>query len=275
MKLQPLVSIVIPTLNSKKLLDRCLSSITKQGYKNIEIIVVDNNSTDKTKMIAKKYTNLVFNKGFERSIQRNFGAIKSKGEYLLFIDSDMELSSTIVEECIKKIQSNDKIKAIIIPEESIGIGFWAQCKKLERSFYVGIDWIEAARFYDKKLFIKLGGYNEKLISAEDWDLSQRISTVYKIERVNNYIFHNEGNLSLIQTLGKKFYYAKHIKKYQQEQKNSSFFLKQAGIIKRYKLFFSNPKKLFYNPIIGVGMLSMKTAEFIVGGIGYLISIFLK
>ena len=145
-----LVSIIIPTKNSSTTLGACLKSIKNQTYKNIELIVVDNNSTDETKVIAKKYTDKVFNKGPERSAQRNYGVKQSNGEYTLIIDSDMELSEKVVENCVKKIQSNTHIKAIIIPEESFGVGFWAQCKKLERSFYIGVDWIEAARFFEKK-----------------------------------------------------------------------------------------------------------------------------
>jgi len=58
----PLVSIIIPTYNSARTLEQCLISIVAQDYKDIEIIVVDNNSTDTTKEIAQKYTQNVFNK---------------------------------------------------------------------------------------------------------------------------------------------------------------------------------------------------------------------
>ena len=80
---KPLLSVIVPTKNSERFLERCLKSIKSQTYKNLEIIVVDNNSNDKTKEIAEKYTKLVFNKGPERSAQRNFGVLKSKGEFVL------------------------------------------------------------------------------------------------------------------------------------------------------------------------------------------------
>jgi probable beta-1,3-galactosyltransferase len=57
----PLVSVIIPTYNSSRTLEKCLKSIKNQTYKNIEIIVVDNNSIDNTKEIAKKYTGKVYN----------------------------------------------------------------------------------------------------------------------------------------------------------------------------------------------------------------------
>jgi len=268
MNKNPLVSVIVPTKNSALTLEECLRSIKNQSYKNIEIIIVDNNSIDKTTEVAKKYTKLVFNKGPERSAQRNFGALKSRGEYLLFIDSDMELSKKVVEDCVAIFEKNKKIGGVIIPEESFGKGFWAKCKVLERSFYVGVDWIEAARFFPKKIFVQCNGYDEQLISGEDWDLNQKIKLKYKILRINNFIMHDEGNLSFAQLLKKKMYYGAKIKNYSSKKENNNEFKSQSSIIKRYKLFLSNPLKLFSNPLIGVGMLFMKTSEFIVGGIGY-------
>jgi probable beta-1,3-galactosyltransferase len=58
---KPVVSVIIPTYKSSRTLEKCLESIKNQTYKNIEIIVVDNNSTDNTKEIAKKFTQKVIN----------------------------------------------------------------------------------------------------------------------------------------------------------------------------------------------------------------------
>ena len=58
----PLVSVIIPTYNSASTLGVCLISLKNQTYKNIEIIIVDNFSTDTTRAIAKKYTENVFEK---------------------------------------------------------------------------------------------------------------------------------------------------------------------------------------------------------------------
>ncbi len=199
----PLISIIVPTRNSQLFLGNCLRSIKNQSYKNIEIIVVDNNSTDKTVEIAKKYTKLVFNRGPERSAQRNYGALKSKGNFLLFIDSDMELSKNVVADCVllshKSKVIGQALGGIIIPEESFGVGFWAQCKALERTFYEGVDWIEAARFFSKETFKEFRGYDEKQTGTEDFDLPQRIKNRYgenSMRRIESLIYHNEGKLSL-------------------------------------------------------------------------------
>ncbi len=271
MTTNPLVSVIIPTKNSSRTLDACLKSIENQTYESTELIVIDNNSTDNTKEIAKKYTDKVFNEGPERSAQRNFGAAQASGEYVLFIDSDMELSKKIVFECVEKIRSDSRAVAIAIPEESFGEGFWAKCKKLERSFYVGVDWMEAARFFKKEIFSKSGGYNEAMISGEDWDLSQRVKKGGRIIRISNFIYHNEGKISLAKTIKKKFYYAKNFHLYKDANKSEVFAAEQISTPARYMLFFAHPIKLFKNPPIGLGMLFMKTCEFVVGGVGYLIS----
>jgi len=207
-----LVSIIIPTKNSAATIEECLKSIKSQTYQNMEIIIVDNFSTDDTQKIAQRYTHNVFAIGPERSVQRNYGAAHSLGEYVVFIDSDMQLSENVIASCVQKIKSNEAYKGIIIPEESFGIGFWAKCKKLERSFYVGVDWMEAARFFSKKVFLEVGGYDKELTSGEDWDLSQRVSKLCGVTRIDELIFHNEGNPSLYKIVRKKVKYAKQLPK---------------------------------------------------------------
>lgn len=268
MKEDVLVSIIVPTYNSLPTLEACLKSVKNQSYKNIELIVVDNNSKDNTKDIAAKYTKNVFNQGPERSAQRNYGVEQSKGKYVMIIDSDMELSKEVVAQCVEQFK-DEKIMALVIPEESFGEGFWAQCKKLERSFYVEVSWMEAARAFPREVYTELGGYDTDMVSGEDWDLSQRAGNLGGIGRINAYIFHNEGKLSLIKTLKKKYYYAKKFATYQSKNKGAQNTANQTGVISRYKLFFSKPNKILEDPITFAGMIFMKTAEFGVGALGML------
>jgi glycosyltransferase involved in cell wall biosynthesis len=271
---KPLVSVIVPTYNSADYLEGCLKSIVNQSYEKVELIVVDNNSIDNTKEIAKRYTNHVYNHSPERSAQRNFGVKQSQGDYVLIIDSDMELSEDVVKSCVEKALNNNPLKAIIIPEESFGEGFWAKCKKLERSFYSGIDWQEAARFFEKNVYESLGGYDEEMTGGEDYDLPNRLEHQYgkeSIGRITPLIYHNEQKLSLLKILRKKFYYAATLNLYIKKDANKNRFAKQTSILRRYWVFFAQPSKLFNNPILGIGMLFMKTCEFTVGIIGYLLS----
>lgn len=265
----PTVSIIVPTYKSSASLRACLQSIKDQTYAPIELIVVDNHSADETVAIARQFTDTVYVRGPERSAQRNYGVEVATGTYVVIIDSDMELNPRVIEQCVALAQTDPEIGGIVIPEESFGEGFWAQCKRLERSFYVGVPWMEAARFYRKDIYRKLGGYNEQLVSGEDWDLSQRVGRASKIGRIDEFIMHNEGRLRLRTTLKKKFYYSQKFAAYLAANKTTEQVGSQTGILGRYKLFLAHPAKLFRDPILGIGMLFMKTCEFGFGGVGYL------
>ena len=266
---QPLVSVIVTTRNNRETIDACLLSVKAQDYPNIETVVVDNFSTDDTADIAKQYTDNVYQLGPERSTQRNYAVDKATGDYVVIIDSDMELNPGVISACIDEVMKKPELGGIVIPEESFGLGFWAQCKKLERSFYVGVDWIEAARFFRRDLYRETGGYDADLVSGEDWDLARRIAALAPIGRVNEFIMHNEGRLSLVKTLKKKYYYAGLAGAYLQKHNVQSKLNHQVGPIQRYKLFLSRPFHLFQNPILGFGMLFMKTCEFGFGGMGYI------
>jgi len=263
----PLVSVVITTKNVEKILKNLLKSIKRQTYPRIETIVVDNNSQDKTKEIARKYTDKVFNFGPERSAQRNFGARKAKGDYLLFLDADMELAPRVVEECVGVVRENPAIKAVIIPEESFGEGFWAKCKALERSFYLGDETIEAARFFDRKVFFEFDGYDENLTGPEDWDLPQRLKEKYKIGRIKSFIRHNEGKLFFFGLARKKYYYAQKLHHYL--KKHPSLVTRQQIVYFLRPAFYRNWKKLISHPILFFGMIIMLTAEMLAGVAGLL------
>lgn len=255
----PVVTIIVTTKNNETTIGACLESIVKQTYTSIELIVVDNNSTDKTKDIAHQYTDLVYNVGPERSAQRNYAAALSNGDYLMIIDSDMELAPTITTECVEVI--TESVKAVVIPEESFGVGFWAQCKALERSFYVGVDWIEAPRFFTKDLYNSVGGYDEAMSGGEDWDLRNRISAKTTIAHIDAVIRHNEGHLTLKEIILSRKYYAKGFRQQYAKPKVQGQKSGYTQAIDTFKLFFSHPGKLFSNPIYSVGMLFMKVVEF--------------
>jgi glycosyltransferase involved in cell wall biosynthesis len=260
---QTVVSVVVPTRNSESTIDRCLKSICKQTYQNIEVIVIDNYSKDKTREIAQKYAKVLLY-GPERSSQRNYGARSARGNYLLFIDSDMELSSTVVEDCVNATVRNH-LNAVVVPEVSFGEGFWTRCKALERSCYVGDDTIEAARFFGKDDFFSVGCFDEEMIGQEDWDLNVRINQAgFRISRIKSFIMHNEGRLSLQKTMIKKRNYGKTLRIY--TKKHPKEASTQLTIIR--PAFIRNWRKLAKDPVHASGMILMKFCEFGAGWIGF-------
>jgi len=109
----PLVSIIIPSYNRKDELISCLNSILQQDYPNLEIIVVDDNSSDGTvQTIQGLFPHVQVIAGSVNcgpSYRRNQGILASHGEYLLFLDSDVELQEpSIISKMVARFQKDDK-----------------------------------------------------------------------------------------------------------------------------------------------------------------------
>jgi len=174
--MKELASIIVPAYNEEKLIGRTLVSLRKQSYRPIEVIVVDNNSTDRTNGIARKYADkVIFLKDMGAAKARNFGAEKAKGNFLFFIDADFRLSKNAIEKCVAVLktdylagtakivyESKDyKVKLI----EAIQNFCLEQWKLFESGFL----------YVKKDTFEKIGGYRGKISFGENLDLLQRIS----------------------------------------------------------------------------------------------------
>lgn len=251
-----LVSVVVPARNSARTIEACLQSIRSQTHHLVELVVIDNGSTDRTPEIARRYADVFDSAGPERSAQRNRGARMSSGTFLLFIDADMVLDSTVVSECVDLAQTT-KAPGIVIPEVSVGEGFVARCRAFERSCYLGDASIEAARFFSRHAFEQCGGFDENLTGPEDWDLTARIGTVPMLPRTRAFITHNEGRLKLSQDLAKKKYYAASFLRYWQKHNRSE--ISQGNLVFR-AAFFRNWRRFARHPILGVGVLTLKSLE---------------
>ena len=252
------VSCIITTKNEREVIGALLSSIKTQSYKNFEIVLVDNDSTDETVKIAKTFGAKIFTYGPERSAQRNFGVKKAKGKYALILDADMVLTKNALADCVEKFEKDDGLGALVIPEKSFGEGFWTKCRAFEREFYVGEPSIEAARCFRKDIFLKFGGYDENITGPEDYDLPLRIKKAgNKIGRIKSYILHNERRFSPIKSAKKKFYYAAHAQVYL--RKHPEMAIKQGSLLFR-PVFLKKWKKFVNHPILGMGMFVVKGVE---------------
>lgn len=262
-----LVSVIVPTRNSAESLQECLQSIANQSYPSIELLIVDNHSDDATLEIARLFTSSIYTHGPERSAQRNMGARAAHGSYVVFIDSDMVLAPAVVEQCVQTLDDDPAAaKGVYIPERSVGSGFWALCKALERSCYVGDDTIEAARFFDRASFATVGGYDETLTAAEDWDLSQRVAHSGPLRRIDAYISHLEGHLTLGEAMRGKFYYGKSIGRYLRKRHSST--AKQLPIVR--SAFLRHWRRLVVQPRFTVGMIVLRLCEYMAGAAGLIV-----
>lgn len=181
------VSIVIPTYNGINKLKNILDSLKNQTYPHFEIIVSIDGSTDDSYLYLltrqSELTNLVIlnNENGGRAVCRNRGANAAKGDLLIFLDDDMRASENLVRQHLDfHSQYNDSIivgatfedielsKTDIQKYRAYLSRKWSQVKshKLKEPY------ISAANFsINKKLFLKLGGFDSKLNDAEDYDLA--------------------------------------------------------------------------------------------------------
>ena len=111
-----LVSVIVPAYNVERFLPRCVESLLKQSYSNLDIVIVDDGSTDKTGDIAEsyaeKYENIrcIHKENGGLSDARNVGLKYSKGEYIVFFDSDDWVESNVIEDNLRcLIQNNVKV----------------------------------------------------------------------------------------------------------------------------------------------------------------------
>ena len=114
-----LISVIIPTYNNGKFLDKCIESILSQTYCEFELLIINDGSTDNTIDILKYYGQKdkriklfnIENNGV--SFARNLGISKAKGEYICFIDSDDWVEKDYLSQFVSKIQNS---KTLIIQE---------------------------------------------------------------------------------------------------------------------------------------------------------------
>ncbi len=267
-----MITTVITTKNSEKHLKNCIDSLITQLNKKDEIIIVDNYSNDKTFDIANKYGDKVkfYTKGGERSIQRNFGIKKSKFEKILFLDSDMIISKNLIKKINDKL---DEYDAIYIEEMILGENLFNKIRRHERKLYSGT-YIDCVRAFKKKIFNKVGGFDESLTGPEDWDFNNKINLKYKthlleIKKINfngkvsenNYIdtfiknnisinelysqciYHNEIDLNLTEYIYKKAYYSESFKIYKDKWMGSKFVKEQLSFRGRLNVLLLNKKNL--------------------------------
>lgn len=214
------------------------------------IVVVDNGSTDDTVTIAKELSDLVLEGGPERSAQRNIGAAATDAAVVGFIDSDMILSPDVVRDAVRAIENG--AVAVVVPERTVGQGYWTAVRAFERTFYEGSDAIEAARFYSRVGFDLAGGFDEAMTGGEDWDLALRVEGHGPRVRIEPVILHDEGRVRYLEACRKKASYADGV---------ALFFAKHGP--RGRSLFARRPwlgrPSALVRPL-GVGLVALKVGE---------------
>lgn len=201
--MEELVSVVMPTFNGSNFIKRALDSIVNQTYKNIEIIVVDDLSTDNTYEYVKslKYTNLKLYKSDKKvtaSYARNIGISKAKGKYIAFMDDDEEWNNLKVYRQVEFLRNNPSYKAV-----------------LTNHFYKAGESIKAVNSYSsdytkdillmnvqvsagsnilayKSVVDKIGRFDENFVGHQDLEFAIRLDQECKIGHIDGYLFTVHG-----------------------------------------------------------------------------------
>jgi glycosyltransferase involved in cell wall biosynthesis len=176
------ISIIIPALNEENYINRCLKAIMKlnKGNMDLEIIVVDNGSTDKTIEISKSYGAkvLIKREGTIASL-RNYGAKNSKGDLIAFLDADCIVPEDWLEKALNYFGNNSKVILgfrLVVPADANWI---ARCWDLlfsKRDVTSEVKWLPTGNMIMKRdAFLSVDGFNETLETNEDCDFCFRIN----------------------------------------------------------------------------------------------------
>ena len=280
----PLVSIIIPTKNSSRTLAACLESVKKQSYKSIELIVVDNNSTDNTKEIALSFCHSrparcggnpgvfevkVFDWGPERSAQVNYGVRQALGEFIYKVDSDFILDKDVVMECVNKI--NEGFDAVVVHNSpDVRVSWIAKIRKFEVDMYKYDITHSSARFVKKNVYEKIGGFNEKITAGEDYDFQNKLNRGnFKTGFINAEVLHLGEPTDFWRHMKKYYEYGKDFVSYKKENEYEA--KEQLGFFRN--VYLKNWKKFLKFPILSLGFIIYNFLKFGFGGLGYFLGRF--
>ncbi len=211
------VSIVIPTYNEEKTIGECLDSLSRQSFRDFEIIIVDDGSTDRTMSVLSelKIKNLKFkilkqdHKG--AGTARNLGVKHAVGDILVFVDVDMTFAPDFIEKLIEPISGDPTLperlrgaRGTFSKEEYVlnWDNVWARCWNINEG------WMEQRRhpkhYPDKQKvfrailkseFDRVGGFDPKRGYTDDWSLSERLG--YEASSAVGAVFYHKNPDALL------------------------------------------------------------------------------
>ena len=203
------ISVIIPTLNEQEDLPILLESLSKQSCRDFEVIVADAGSKDATVKIARKYKARVVPGGMP-GVGRNRGAEAANGEYLFFLDADVRLPPDFLEKAADEMDSRylDLATCEFHPDSDLKLDD-IMFRFANLSVKLNQDMNPRAAgfciFITRRLFRRVGGFDESLKLAEDHDLVQRASEFRPLRVLRNTFLkvcirrlEKEGRFSLIQ-----------------------------------------------------------------------------
>lgn len=201
----PLVTVIVPVFNSEEFLEKSLMSVWQQNYRPIELLIVDDESTDLSIEISSNFKTKndseSFNVKLLRNIKkgapsaRNYGLSLSNGKYIQFLDSDDILLPNKIESGVKFLSANDSeivySKAQFIDRDGNLIkSFWGRPLQNDSSDYFEFPWQTMCALYTKGIIERIGYWNEELTINQDWEFALKFvisnCKIIFIDKVQSY-----------------------------------------------------------------------------------------
>ena len=193
------VSIIIPCYNQSKYVIDAIESAAAQTYPEIEIVCINDGSTDETAEIitgiAPKFKQMLFldqkeNKGVVKA--RNLAISKSTGTYILPLDADDAIEPDYVEKAVKILQNNPEIGVVYCKARYFGSkqGIW-KLPEFNKNEMLYTNHVFVSALFRKSDFEKLGGYKEYMNDGyEDWDLwLSFLENGFKFHQIDEFLFN--------------------------------------------------------------------------------------
>ena len=182
------ISVIVPAFNEEKYIKYVFEGLRSQTFRDFETIVVDKDSTDRTREIASKYARVIVEKREGIGIARNAGARAAKGGVLVFLDADTRPSKGLLEAYRASFKDAAIVAATgpILPLEKttrrVNMGYrFVSVLFVRLSILFGRPSVVGSNFaVRKRVFDAVGGFNEKFATYEDWDLSLRLRKMGRI-----------------------------------------------------------------------------------------------
>lgn len=186
MKNNPVISVIIPAYNEKRDIINCIDSLKAQIYKPLEIIIVDDGSSDSTLKLLKriKGIKIVKQEHLGPGAARNKGAKKARGEILVFMDADMTFERKFIDKLTLPIREGKAIGTFSKEEfVSNNENRWARNWSINQGWEVGRmhpknypDTQKVFRAILKDKFHSVGGFDTQVGYTDDWTLARKLET---------------------------------------------------------------------------------------------------